>query len=604
MDALLGSIDAAVGRAASSFTLQDPSASVAPLADGLRLTREVIARSAGEPDALFALRIKEEQFEDAINAALGLDLSAVAQPSADPPPAGGRGGRGGGFGGAPTMTAPVPGQTFGVTVRLANRGGVPIQLAGSGDSVRIQTTSGWTATPAQPISTMLGPVPAPGSGGRASGPPVLSRGQAVSGFFSVHIADDAPISTKPYFTRPAFTVNHYTLSDPSWFGRPFNPPPLVAVASYSVNGVPVERTTVVTRQEPNLPYGNVTREVRTVPRVGVTVSPTTAVIPLASPTHTAELDVALVHNGADPTSGQVALTLPAGWKSSPAQQPFAFERPGERTTYHFTVTASAIDTRLHDVVAVATANGRSYREGYELIEPRDLEARYLYQPSTTQVRGVDVKLVPNLKVGYVMGIGDQVPTGLRQLGAQVTLLGERDLASADLSAFDAIVTGTRAYLVRDDLKTYNKRLLDYVKAGGNMIVLYNTFEFVPDQFAPYPGELLPSAEEVSEEDSPITILAPTQQSFTWPNKITPADFDGWVEQRGSKFWSKWDPAYTPMISTFDKGQTPQSGGWLTARYGSGTWTYFGYAMHRQLPYGVPGMVRITANLLALGKRPN
>jgi len=185
----------------------------------------------------------------------------------------------------------------------------------------------------------------------------------------------------------------------------------------------------------------------------------------------------------------------------------------------------------------------------------------------------------------------------------VTLLGERELASADLAAFDAIVTGTRAYAVRDDLKTYNQRLLDYVKAGGNMIVLYNTQEFVPASFAPFPGELPRSAEEVSEEDSPVEILAPTQQSFTWPNKITRADFDGWVEQRGSKFFTTWDAAYTPMISTFDKNQPPQKGGWLTAKYGKGTWTYFAYALHRQLPYGVPGAFRITANLLALGKHP-
>ena len=229
------------------------------------------------------------------------------------------------------------------------------------------------------------------------------------------------------------------------------------------------------------------------------------------------------------------------------------------------MTAKTIDMQLHDVVAIATVDGRQYKEGYELIEPRDLEARYLYRPSVAKVRGVDVQTVPNLKVGYVMGIGDQVPIGLQQLGATVTQLTERDLATADLSIYDAIMTGTRAYAVREDLKTYNKRLLDYVKAGGNMIVLYNTFELVPNQFAPFPGELLASAEEVSEEDSPITILAPTEQSFTWPNKITLADFDGWVEQRGSKFFTTWDKAYTPMISTFDKGQPPQSGGWLTAK---------------------------------------
>lgn len=579
-DATLAAIDAAVAKAVSSFALADPAAAAPALAEGLRLTREAIGKSANEADALGVLKIKEQQFQDAINAALGMELVATAQLSPTPPAAGGgRAGRGG----AASMPPPVPGQTFGVTVRLANRGGASVRWP-SDDAVQLRALPGWTAGPAQPI--------------QAAAP-----GAVTSTFFTVTVAPDAPISTKPYFSRAAFTENRYTLSDPSSFGRPFNPPPLVAAARYVVNGVPVEISDVVRRREPNLPYGDVIREVRTVPRIGVSVSPASAVIPLTSTSKTVDLDVALVHNGPSATTGQLALKLPAGWRSAPAEQPFSFQRAGERTSFHFKITAGAIDTAVREVVAVATVDGKEYREGYELIEPRDLEARYLYRASTAQVRGVDVKVVPNLKVGYVMGIGDSVPLGLQQLGAQVTLLTERDLATANLSAYDTIVTGTRAYAVREDLKTYNKRLLDYVNAGGNMIVLYNTFELVPNQFAPYPGELLGSAEEVSEEDSPITILAPTQQSFTWPNKIMLADFNDWVEQRGSKFWSAWDKAYTPMISTFDKGQQPQSGGWLTATYGKGHWTYFGYAMHRQLPYGVPGMYRIAANLLALGKTP-
>jgi hypothetical protein len=180
---------------------------------------------------------------------------------------------------------------------------------------------------------------------------------------------------------------------------------------------------------------------------------------------------------------------------------------------------------------------------------------------------------------------------------------EDDLATANLTQYDAIMTGTRAYAVREDLKTYNQRLLDYVKEGGNLIVLYNTQEFVPAKFAPFPGEHGPRAEEVSEEDSPVNILAPDNQVFNWPNKITKADFDDWVEQRGSKFWAGWDAAYTPMIETWDKGQAPQKGGWLWARYGKGNYTYFAYAFHRQLPFGVPGAYRLLANVLALSKTP-
>jgi hypothetical protein len=147
------------------------------------------------------------------------------------------------------------------------------------------------------------------------------------------------------------------------------------------------------------------------------------------------------------------------------------------------------------------------------------------------------------------------------------------------------------------------RLLDYVANGGNLIVLYNTQELVPATFAPFPGQHGPRAEEVSEEDSPVNILAPDAQVFNWPNTITKADFDGWVEQRGSKFWAGWDPAYTPMIETWDKGQSPQKGGWLSAKSGKGHYTYFAYAFHRQLPYGVPGAYRLLANVLALGKTP-
>jgi hypothetical protein len=200
-----------------------------------------------------------------------------------------------------------------------------------------------------------------------------------------------------------------------------------------------------------------------------------------------------------------------------------------------------------------------------------------------------------------MGVGDQVPAGLAQLGAKVTLLEQADLATGNLAQFDAIMTGTRAYAVREDLKTYNQRLLDYVKSGGNMIVLYNTPEFVPDKYAPFHAELPQDAEEVTEEDSPVEVLAGAHQVFNWPNKITPQDFEGWVEQRGSKFFTTWDHAYTAMIATHDKGQEPQKGGWVSAKHGKGYYTYFAYALHRQLPYGVPGAYRLLANVLCLGK---
>jgi hypothetical protein len=300
-------------------------------------------------------------------------------------------------------------------------------------------------------------------------------------------------------------------------------------------------------------------------------------------------------------AGTVALSVPAGWKVTPRSQPFEFSRAGERAQYRFDVSIPLLEGRDYRIEAIAAAGGREYREGYTTIRHRDLETRYLYRGAVTTVRGVDVRMAPGLEVGYVMGVGDDVPSGLAQLGVKVQLLDAAQLATADLARFDAIITGTRAYAVRTDLRTYNRRLLDYARDGGNLIVLYNTQEFVPKLHAPYPAELPGNAEEVSEEDSPVEILTPDAPVLLRPNRITRSDFDNWVEQRGSKFWSSWDSRYTSIIATWDQGQPPQKGGWLYTRYGKGHYTYFAYAFHRQLPYGVPGAYRLLANLLSLEK---
>ncbi|PYR60552.1 MAG: GlcNAc-PI de-N-acetylase [Acidobacteria bacterium] len=555
---VLGRIDAAVKEAVAAFKLTDPSAAVPALARGLAATRAAIAQLSSEPDAAFALKVKEQQFDDAINVALGIEFNAVAQPSGLPEPSG-------------------PGAAFTAAATMAEI--IPSEIA-------LETGPGWQVQE--------------GTGSIAP----ITYNQTASQRFSVTLAVDAPLSTRPYFIRPSISDNRYRLDDPAQFGRPASAAPAVAVARYQVAGVAVEAREVVRRREAKLPYGYEMRELRVVPALALTVSPSSAIIPIAAPVKRIDLQVEVVNNVEGGTSGSLALRLPTGWQSEPARHAFSFAHAGERAVDHFTVTVPVLDNRAYRVTAVASAGGREYIGGYDLLDHRDLETRYLYRPAVSDVRGVDVSVVPGLTIGYVMGIGDQVPAGIAQLGYPVTLLGESELAEGNLKRFDAIVTGTRAYAVREDLKTYNQRLLDeYVKAGGNLVVLYNTQEFVPDRFAPYPAKLPPQAEEVSEEDSPVDILAPDQQVFNWPNKISKADFDGWVEQRGSKFFSEWDAAYTPMIATWDKGQAPQKGGWVSARYGQGRYTYFAYAFHRQLPYGVPGAYRLLANVLALGKTP-
>ena len=396
-------------------------------------------------------------------------------------------------------------------------------------------------------------------------------------------------------------MHRYTVADAAVMPLAARAPALEVGALYEVAGVQAEIRRPVTRLDSNLPYGYDHRTLAVVPAIAVRLTPSHAVMPLSEPSKTVNLTAEVLNNVEGRSDGVLRLKVPPGWTVSPASQPFTFTRAGERAFYKFDVGAAAVDDRAARVEAVAYAGGREYREGYTTIRHRDLETRYLYKDAVTTVRGVDVRIASGLRVGYVMGIGDEVPSGIAQLGADVQLLGEQDLATGDLSRFHAIVTGTRAYAVRNDLRTYNRRLLDYVEDGGNLIVLYNTQELVPNLYAPYAGDLPRNAEEVSEEDSPVRILAPDAAVLTTPNRITRADFDGWIEQRGSKFWTTWDPQYTAMIATWDKGQAPQQGGWLQAKYGKGSYTYFAYAFHRQLPYGVPGAYRLLANLLSINR---
>jgi len=297
--------------------------------------------------------------------------------------------------------------------------------------------------------------------------------------------------------------------------------------------------------------------------------------------------------------GTVRLDAPAGWKVEPEQTGFSFKRAGERRMVSFHVTPPADASGLADVRAVASYGAQESAASFERIHSPGLETAYVSQPAVQQVRAMDVAVADDLRVGYVMGAGDRVPDTVRQFGASLDLLDESALASADLSAYDTILVGIRAYAVRPDLIAHNQRLLEYVEQGGVLVVQYNTPEF-DKNFGPYPYKMTSRPEETSEEDSPVRILAPEHPVFTGPNAITEADFDDWVEQRGSKFMVEWDERYQPLVEMNDEGQDPQQGVWLAARHGDGMYVYCALAWYRQLPYAVPGAVRIFANLISLG----
>jgi len=208
-----------------------------------------------------------------------------------------------------------------------------------------------------------------------------------------------------------------------------------------------------------------------------------------------------------------------------------------------------------------------------------------------------------LRVGYVEGAGEAWPGILGRIGITPSVLAAYSLAGADLGKYDVIVTGIRAYEVRHDLGAANARLLEYVRGGGTLIVQYNKYEMVEGHFNPFPITLASPHDRVTDEAAPVRVLDPASPVFNWPNRITEADWQGWVQERGLYFAHTWAPEYTPLLEMADPGEAPMRGSLLVAKYGRGTYVYTGLAFFRQLPEGVPGAWRLFANLLALGARP-
>jgi hypothetical protein len=281
----------------------------------------------------------------------------------------------------------------------------------------------------------------------------------------------------------------------------------------------------------------------------------------------------------------------------PAERPLEFHQRGEHQSVDFKVHPGSRAEGRKEIRAALKSSNQNYDEGYSVVTREDLGTFYYYQPAIQHVSVVDVKLPKDLKVGYIMGAGDEIPTVLQQIGMDVTLIPPDKLGSEDLKRYQTIVLGIRAYDTQKPVVENNKRLLDFVEAGGRLVVQYNTApaDFNSGKLTPYPATL--SRARVSVEEAPVTILDSANPIFHSPNEITQKDFDGWVQERGLYFMSQWDTNFTPLLESHDPGESEQKGGLLIAHYGKGTYIYTGYAFFRQLPAGVPGAVRLFANLI-------
>jgi hypothetical protein len=346
--------------------------------------------------------------------------------------------------------------------------------------------------------------------------------------------------------------------------------------------------------------GELRRNVEVVPAVSVGLDSKLLIIPVGGAKNEQRVVVQVTNHLPKGASGVLRLNLPAGWTSSPSDAPFTVRARGERMSAPFVVSAPA-DRKpgSYEIEAEAVVDGKSYKTDLQEIAYPHIQTHRLYSPAKLTAQVFDLTVAP-VKVGYVMGSGDQVPDMIRRMGVDVTLLDDEMLATGDLSRFDTIVVGVRASEARPAFVANNGRLLQYVERGGTLIVQYQQIDYVARSLAPYPAQM-PS--RVTDENAKVTLLAPAHPLFTFPNKIGPADFDGWVQERNLYAFSTFDPRYVPMLETLDPGESPQRGGEVYARVGKGQFVYTAYAWFRQLPAGVPGAYRQFANLISLSKAP-
>jgi hypothetical protein len=335
------------------------------------------------------------------------------------------------------------------------------------------------------------------------------------------------------------------------------------------------------------------------PPISVLLTSPVVVAPVGG-TGKADIGVSVRSNVQSAVHAKLRLETPPGWKVEPAEIAVDLDHDGDLNNYNFQVTPQNLHEGTYKVTARAEYNGKQYTEGFKIITRPDLDSYPAYRPATENVQAVDVKLPPQLRVGYLMGAGDEIPSVLQSVGVHTSLITSQELATGDLSRYGTIIVGIRAYDTRTDVREHNRRLLDYVNNGGTLIVQYNQSIglFNEGHYTPYPATA--ANVRVTVEEAPVEVLAPEEQLFNWPNKITQKDFDGWVQERGLYFMSQWDPQFKPLLASNDPGEPSQKGGLLLAHYGKGIYIYSAYGFSRQLPAGVPGAIRLFVNLVSAG----
>jgi hypothetical protein len=462
-----------------------------------------------------------------------------------------------------------------------------------------------------------------------------------SSFFRVTVPENEK-PTQPYWLEEPRDGYLFKWNNDAPKNKPFREPLITSEVKLTIGGVEITATKDAQYRYADDIRGEIRRELNVVPAFSVSLDSKLIVSPVSSKPQTHRVAVRVTNNSMTAKNGIVSLRLPNGWKSEPASVSVNFTKKGERSAAIFNVTvpanakpdaykiaaqivstaysservsnmgltqvmfrvapSGAINTLPKSIAPEgATLNSENtdvvFGKEMRVVSYPHIQTHRYYTNAETTVRVIDLKVAP-VRVGYIMGSGDAVPDAIRQMGLNVTMLNEDDLASGDLSRFDTIVVGIRASEVRPDFVANNNRLLEFIRNGGTLIVQYQQAEYVRLNLAPFPAQM---SARVTDENAKVTILQPEHAAFNFPNKITEGDWKDWVQDRTVSQFTTFDSRYTPLLESHDAGEAEQKGGEVYAEIGKGKYVYTAYAWFRQLPSGIPGAYRLFANLLSLPK---
>jgi LmbE family N-acetylglucosaminyl deacetylase len=410
---------------------------------------------------------------------------------------------------------------------------------------------------------------------------------------TLRIPRDFPLS-QPYWLDAAHQAGLYTVGDQDLIGLAENPPALSARIRLNAEGRLLEYSIPVGFRWTDQVNGELLRPFEVRPRLTIQIEDK---VQIFAGGNSKKIKLRLKSHSPN-VAGEVRLIGPQAWTISPVHQAFSLTGQYDEVEVTFDVTPPKAAGET-DLKAEAEAGGERFsRELVEISYPH-IRRQVHFPDSRFKVVKLDIK-TNGKRIGYIMGAGDEVPRALQNLGYDVVELSDEMLENDDLSAFDTIITGIRAYNTRNILELVTEKLLQYVDRGGTLVVQYNVASgSLPERIGPYPFTI--GRDRVSVENAPVVFLAPGHPLLNVPNKITPEDFKGWIQERGLYFASRWDEKYETVLGCHDPGEPDRTGGLLYGRYGKGIFVYTAYSWFRQLPAGVPGAFRLFANIISAGK---